>query len=636
MNDLLDIFPFVKKSQLDFQYYNKLLNKVTLTGKINSDENTTNLFQFADQTNNNFVDIKNNLMRLLLEENINKLSEELQSKAQNLIDTLIRNLFERTADVGFLATDSTIIDFFANSSSEKLQQSLHARLKEYQLKYSVYNEIIIFDTEGRVKLNLNKENKIYRTSDPIIEETLQSDSYVERIAYSDIFRSQTQTLTYTQKILNEGETLGVLCLCFKFEDELQRLFSSFEKENETIVLAQNSKVILSNNSNKFKLNSSIKLPKKPYEIRNNSVVVSAKTGGYQGYSGLEWHLIFIYNPRATSQADTKEELLKHSFINRDVQEIITQADNIVEDLADIIINGELIAAKERVYLLNPILDNLRIISNNLLDTIKKAAQNLEYLVQSSLKHNLLSASKLAIDILDRNLYERANDSRWWALTPLFIEELKKESLAIDRVKLNKSLLYINNLYTVYTNIFIYDKSGTIVASSKDSSIIGTKITSNVTQDVYKNSNTQHYFVSDFEPTPYYNGEATYIYHASISSQKKSLGGIAVVFDSTIEFQAILQETKVEAIPSTSLFIDREARVLSCSDNSVEILSIFPFDRETLEAINRAKTLYRVIKVEDKEYLLASASSKGYREYKVSDNYRNPLFSITLVPLQKLL
>ncbi|MDQ7068951.1 MAG: hypothetical protein Q9M40_13855 [Sulfurimonas sp.] len=34
---------------------------------------------------------------------------------------------------------------------------------------------------------------------------------------------------------------------------------------------------------------------------------------------------------------------------------------------------------------------------------------------------------LAIDIMDRNLYERANDSRWWALTPLFIEELSSQN-----------------------------------------------------------------------------------------------------------------------------------------------------------------------------------------------------------------
>jgi hypothetical protein len=30
----------------------------------------------------------------------------------------------------------------------------------------------------------------------------------------------------------------------------------------------------------------------------------------------------------------------------------------------------------------------------------------------------LSGASLAINIMDRNLYERANDCRWWALDPV--------------------------------------------------------------------------------------------------------------------------------------------------------------------------------------------------------------------------
>lgn len=341
MNELLEIFPFIAESKSKFEHYNKLLNKVTLTGKINSDSSTGNLFLFTDTTNNNFKEIKDDLTRLLLAENIKTLTNELHLKADTIIDILIRNLFERTADVGFLATDTSIIEFLNNSENTDLKQNLASRLHEYVLKYSVYNEVILFDTKGNVKLNLNQENKITATKDPIIQETLKSDTYVERVCFSDIFASQKRTLTYTQKIVDNGVSIGVLCLCFKFDDELQTLFNEFKKENETILLVQNNTIIASSNPIRYKPDSNFKTSNEKYKIINKSLFVCSKTNGYQGYTGLPWYSVVIRDTK--SIATTQVQLLKHSFINQEVQNIIDQADNIVEDLADIIINGEELA-----------------------------------------------------------------------------------------------------------------------------------------------------------------------------------------------------------------------------------------------------------------------------------------------------
>lgn len=41
-------------------------------------------------------------------ESLAELSDELRATAQCSIDVLVRNLFERTADVGFLATDDVL------------------------------------------------------------------------------------------------------------------------------------------------------------------------------------------------------------------------------------------------------------------------------------------------------------------------------------------------------------------------------------------------------------------------------------------------------------------------------------------------------------------------------------------------
>lgn len=629
MQQLLPLFPFILKSKNDFEHQNKLLNKVTLTGKINSDSRTTNLFEFADNTSKNFSELKDNLINILLKENLNTLTNELQSKASVTIDILIRNLFERTADVGFLATDTLLIEFLKYNTISKDEIKNH--LQAYVSKYSVYNEVVIFDIDGNVKANLNDTNIIDTTTDSIIKETLNSSSYVERYAYTDIFKSQTKTLTFTQKIVDKNNRhLGILCLCFKFEDEMERIINNIQSDNEIILLLHNNKIVLSTDTKQYPLNQHFKDIKSSYSVIHSSIAVSAKTSGYQEYYGLNWLTVVLKNTKQM-RVENKQKSIQTTFINENIMEIIEQADNIVDDLSDIIINGELIAAKRQMYLLNPILDNLRVISTNLLSTIKNAGENLESLSKESLKFNLISSSKLAIDIMDRNLYERANDSRWWALTPLFIKELS--SNRPDMKKLNARLSYINTLYTVYTNILIYNKSGQIIASSKDVNIVGEYIKNSAVSSTLNNKDTQKYFVSKFENTELYNNEATYIYHASIHNHKETLGGIALVFDSTVEFKAILNDSFTHNVKGFSLFIDENSMILSSTNDSYKVNTAFPLEKSTLENILKNDIFYDLVTINEKSYIIASALSKGYREYKIDDNYKNSVISLTLITLQ---
>ncbi len=630
MKHLLALFPFVEKSQSNFEKENKLLYKVTLTGKINADETTKNLFEFAEDTNKKFAELKDNLINVLIQENLTTLVHELTSKAKVTIDILTRNLFERTADVDFLATDSAIIDFLKEDNTSK--EEIRLRLHEYVLKYSVYNEIVIFDTKGKVKVNLNPDNRISSTQDKLIQETLNSDSYVERYAYTDIFKAQKKTLSYTQKIMNGNIPIGVLCLCFKFDDELLRIFQNLKAPNETILLVENNTIIASNNPQSYKLDDifskSIK-GKDKYTLIKNVFTVSAKANAYQGYQGLDWSVVLLKDNKKT-QTNITPPSIQHNLMNEDIKSIIENADDIIADLADIIINGELIAAKRRMYILNPILDNLRSISIHLLEIIKEAGTNLESLIHHTLKFNLESSASLAIDIMDRNLYERANDSRWWALTPLFIEELSSPSP--DSQKLNTLLQYINGLYTVYTNIFIYDKDKKIIASSQEPEIIGKIIEDNAADQTLQNKTTQNYFVSKFEKTEFYNNEATYIYHASIRNKKSTLGGIAVVFDATPEFLAILNDSSTNNAKTSSLFIDRTGMIIASTSTDYAITSTFPVDSNTLKDINTQDNFYGIITIKEKSYILASACSQGYREYKTNDNYTNDVIALSLVEI----
>ncbi len=624
MQELLSLFPFIQETMSRLENQNKYLNKVTLTGKINALDVAANLFDFVEKTAILFDELKVELVHALLDENLKKVTNELDFKAKTTIDILIRNLFERTADVGFFSQDSLICDFLTSQKVSHEQMLLH--LQEYASKYTVYNEIVIFDTDGNAKINLNPQNHILKSNDSILKEALKSESYIECYKHTDIFPSQSKTLLYAQKIVQNSQVIGVLCLCFKFEDEMQQIFKQIATANEILLLCNSQEILASNATSKYS-----RYQASDYVVHGKSITVQKKATPYQGYKGIEeWFASATLKIVPTQQKaiDEKSTNKNSKFLSDKLKAIIQKANDIVEDIADVIINGELIAAKQRVYVLTPILDNMRNISTELLSIIEGATHNLEEISKNGLITDAKSAAHLAIDIMDRNLYERANDCRWWALTPQFQEELSSDIPDVNI--LAHTLAYINELYTVYTNIFIFNAQAEVVATSKDDTIIGRKLQGNYVNATLRNKDSQNYFVSDFENTALYEEKATYIYSASIVAYGKIVGGIGVVFDAEPEFKAILQDTSPLNEGSFMLFIDKTKKVIATTHSDIALLSTLDIDDTFIKKEKHAISQEVIFK--EKEYIISSVYSQGYREYKREDNYTNDVFCLCGIAL----
>ncbi|MFA5215768.1 hypothetical protein [Sulfuricurvum sp.] len=623
----LEIFPFIRNSVNLFDDQNRFLKKIILTGKICALEKAANLFSFTEKTIETFSNLKEELIPLLIRENLKKYTEELNSKAQISIDILIRNLFERTADVGFLATDTAIIDFLNDRFSI---EDLKNRLIEYTMKYSVYNEIIIADTQGNIRLNINPNNTLTpSTSDSIIRDALQSDGYVERYAHTDLFASQQKTLIFAQRIMDNKKPIGVLILCFRFDDEMNYIFSSLLNPSEHIIFTDGKEIITASSES---LQTNKEVHKLSFDddiiYRNGYLYVSAKTKGYEGYYGAPWRSIaFINAQKCSKNPPIQDPISAKCTLDENIKAIICKADDVIEDLSDVIINGELIASKEKVYVLTPVLDNLRTVSTAILSTIKDTVTNLENTIMEGLIYDVQASAKLAIDIMDRNLYERANDSRWWAMTPIFEEELSKETP--DRKVMTDVLQYINSLYTVYTNLFVYDKNSTVIATSNDSTIIGKKVSEEYVSRTLNNHNSQNYFVSKFDNTPFYDAQSTYIYSATIRQNNKTLGGIGIVFDAYPQFKAMLNDSFPPSKNGFSCFVDRKGIIISTTHPHLNPMDSIELDDEILR-FNSDQATHRFITHEGKKYLIGIALSHGYREYKRQDNYKNDVLSLTFI------
>ena len=699
----------------DVSYYKRKLSELSIQW------NTLNLLNQVNEggtsienTQEEFAKLTEVLIKNLTIESLKQLSNELNSKSQVVVDIVIRNLFERTADIGFLATDDSIREFInksktllkdelkfttftekndacivcpepfvseckkGNNSNEmkllknilcknndpsqkdKLKQELFGlkkeikqRFEEYILKYSVYYDVILTDTLGNVLVNLDDNNKITKTNDSVVQEAINSEmDYVEKLGKSDLRADKDSILTYsfrvTQNNDKNSEVIGVLILCFDFVGEMQSVFSALRQTNENLnlmLLDKNGYVI--STSNKFNMPVATKIEKildKDFDIIDfcgkKYFAKSAKTKGYEGFFGLEWlgHIMVGIDEAFTkSQSNILNKIDKEildnvmhssSLFSKELQEIPIIAKKIQDDLNRTVWNGNL---KQQTNIAKKLLLQLSIIGEETKSVFNHSIDTLHDTVLQTILDMVSFQAYLAIDIMDRNLYERANDCRWWALTPKFREILSKEICEEkDKKDISNILAYINGLYTVYTNIIVYDNSGKIIAVSKKEygNLVGNILNEEWLHESLLMKNSQMYRVSKFEKSKLYNNEHTYIYSSSIlsSNNKEVVGGIAVVFDSYPQFKAILNDILPSDINSFALFANKDKSIISSTKDDLIIGSLIQIKDEFFNLKN-GESHSGIVELNNKYYAVGSKCSFGYREYKINDGYKNDVISL---------
>ena len=104
------------------------------------------------ETRRAFSDLAGSLLNQLGREALKKCLQDLSAKAQVAINILVRNLFERTADIGFLSSDEEIRAFLRRKAAgqDADVDALRKRFGEYVRKYSVYSDIVVLNTAGHV------------------------------------------------------------------------------------------------------------------------------------------------------------------------------------------------------------------------------------------------------------------------------------------------------------------------------------------------------------------------------------------------------------------------------------------------------------------------------------------------------
>ncbi|PKM35769.1 MAG: hypothetical protein CVV06_14510 [Gammaproteobacteria bacterium HGW-Gammaproteobacteria-10] len=662
---LLAAMPAVRSYEARLASLNDWWGKIALIGKINSHNVASTILEDMNLTKSKFGELQQKLTYNLVVENLKKLVLDNSSKAQVAIDLLIRNLFERTADVGFLATDDDIRVFLASDNVSREQVDfIENRLREYVKKYSVYDEIIIFDTEGRVKAHLDNENPISHSADPLIVETLKSSAeYTETFRYSELQSDKRHSLIYSCKITESNQqgskAIGVLCLCFRFDDEMAGIFGDLlaaDDDGTLMILGADGKVIASSDEQLMPLQAAFANANPvniaSYKLREY-IVNTRQTKGYQGFFGLGWtgrmmtplETAFKRNEAVDRGSAYTDIIDQASTFPQELKDIRKASSDINADLGLLVLNGQIASARKNAAEFMPVLEAIKQIGSDIANIFADSVNSLqEVTVMSSHLNNAGFLASLAVDIMDRNLYERANDCRWWALTSTFRHCLAQPEISPkDEQRMTDILQYINALYTVYTNLYLYDKNGRILAvsNSYERSLLGMQVDERSgAPAALRNSDSQSYSVSPFIRTPFYGNRYTYIYNASIThlaSPNQVLGGIGIVFDSEPQFSSMLDEILPRDEAGKLLegcfafFTDRNKMVIASANHpSLGAGDSLAID-DRFFAMRTGQKGSEVIQYNGVQYVLGMAVSKGYREYKTVDGYSNDVFAFVFIP-----
>lgn len=602
-----------------------------------------------------FEGLANDLVHSLSEETYKKAMLALKARGQIAIDVIVRNLFERTADIGFLAIDDDIRDYLRQrradrAQAKKLDDRLRARFREYVGKYSVYHDVVLLDADGEVLVRLDQRSTVERTSHELLKNTLTTrQGYVETFGRMDLLPESDRNLVYSFRVGDGSRVEGVLCLCFRFEDEVSGIFAKLRTEDDWTVfcfLDERGTVLASSDAWQVSVGAPmpIVLDAGGRIIRfggREYLAVTCRTQGYQGYMGPGWygHAMLPIEHAFDTPTDEGSKTISRELLAalRESQTIFTpalrkipvQADAIQRELNRTVWNGNVRLATSTDTGSDFTKVLLREIGNagrRTQDTFEHSISQLQETVVSSILDDAQLLASLAVDVLDRNLYERANDCRWWALSGALSRYLSDGAGNRDASEI---LRHINSLYTVYHDIVLFDAAGSIVAVSNPAHAkkVGSTIKEPWVGATLELRDSQQYAVSAFAQSDLYGGEHTLIYGAAVRNEsRRVVGGIGIVFDSAPQFKAMLRD----ALPRTEagdivngcigLFVDSRMTVVAAT-SEYEPGDTIDLPRDVLSNGQQTVCMNGI------HYALGVRKTSGYREYPGMG-----AFSLILIPL----
>lgn len=247
--------------------------------------------------------------------------QRLADLALNAIEIIDRNLYERTCDVRWWATDSAVVDCVAQPGPEASRHA-SSRLKVILDAYTVYLDLWICDARGRV-VATGRPEKYAATRDlsvaaaPWFQQAMRTASGDEFVA-CDVAREAAlagaPVATYATAIRQGGKAtgrpVGVLGVHFDWRPQAQAVVDGVrltgeEAARSRIMLLDHKGRVLASSDRKGELEEVFHLPGDAVSMGSYAIdgatVGYALTPGYETYRGLGWYGCILQREAAAGE-----------------------------------------------------------------------------------------------------------------------------------------------------------------------------------------------------------------------------------------------------------------------------------------------------------------------------------------------
>lgn len=547
------------------------------------------------------------------------------------------------------------------------------RLEDINNSYTLYRDLVIACHDGTIIANSNRKTRSRVLGLSVADEnwfqkalsTKDGTQYhAEDLAQSRV--EVEESLVYSAAIRensdNYGRVIGAMGVFFDFQGEAQMILDDHmarDTDNSAVVadgwfsFLTNSKgtVIASSDPGIVEPGKIPHVPRKhrapgigkpPMSYANfegrESAIFSSRTDGYLDYPGLGWssHLIvpkdqiFQTDSAFTALGISIDELMQSRLVPEINKQTFAKVQEDKESIQLISLNGIVFASKlgKRGVALGPIFDQIKQTGEF---TTSKMEDLLKEMAIGELQLNLQALenfSKQAIDLLDRNLFERAADIRWWSTDQFFWTALRDPS-SENCQRAAHRMEVINGSYTMYRNLVLANRNGEIIASAKSED--RNKLRSISVYDdpwflmAMRTTKSSEYAVQDVQQSKLEpRKERSLVYSGGVrpggDRQGDPIGVVGILFDWDTEARKILgtclpRNRDGELIDGCAAFYTNAGHeIIETTDVEQfpvgKVLSL-PNCHQTLKAGQSISGLFRH---RDRQYILGSSRTKGYREY----------------------
>lgn len=242
----------------------------------------------------------------------------LSEMSQTLVQLIVRNLYERTADVRWWATDDALFKCLESLSKPDIDHATY-RLGLINRFYSVYLNLVLVGSDGKA-IACSQPTKFHKVIGadvshlPWVQKafaTTGGDQYIVDDIYRDPLHDNKMVAVYATAVRMggkvDGKSVGALGVYFDWDEqakiivETEPALSADEwKRSRVMLLDHNLRIIAASDHNgllaPFMLEH--KGQQKGYYFNaDHELVAFAKTLGYQEYDGLGWYGAIVQKPK---------------------------------------------------------------------------------------------------------------------------------------------------------------------------------------------------------------------------------------------------------------------------------------------------------------------------------------------------